>query len=392
VEKGEHIASKTEAETFAGDIRAAINAGTYVRADDRRKTGQASTPDGITLDAFGLTYVDRVSSRRAKNKSWKNDQHTFATMGAFRLPNGQRFGDKTLAAITEDDFEAYVSDRRERGRATSTTNKDIQLIKAAMRWATRKGYLQRNPISGESLVLKRQKNAQRNRRISDEEIDKLLSVSDQNLQLFIVAAFDTCCRLTELYRLLRSDRRGGMITIREDATKVETAARSIPVSPRLAAWLAFVDLDPTGNAYDTDTFQFGELGQPPTDINDRFKTAVLKSQGIAPTWANGVHSREAREALKRIDLLFSDFRHEGAVRKYEAGWLLHEIRDLLGHTSLEQTCTYLNVPKEGLDRAMSKFGTGAKVGQGEAPTRELIAQPLHTRTKNGASREKGEKP
>ena len=56
----------------------------------------------------------------------------------------------------------------------------------------------------------------------------------------------------------------------------------------------------------------------------------------------------------------------------EAGWKLHEIRDLLGHTSLEQACTYLNVKAEGLEEAMARFGTGAKVGQGEAPSRNLL--------------------
>jgi hypothetical protein len=34
-EIGKHIESKTDAETIAGDIRAAINAGTYVRAAER---------------------------------------------------------------------------------------------------------------------------------------------------------------------------------------------------------------------------------------------------------------------------------------------------------------------------------------------------------------------
>ena len=49
----------------------------------------------------------------------------------------------------------------------------------------------------------------------------------------------------------------------------------------------------------------------------------------------------SRRRLAEIDLLFSDFRHEGALRKYRAGWHLNEIQRLLGHRNIQQTSTYL---------------------------------------------------
>ena len=45
---------------------------------------------------------------------------------------------------------------RARGRAASTRNQYVQLVKAAFRWAIKKGYISRNPVSADS-ELKRAK-------------------------------------------------------------------------------------------------------------------------------------------------------------------------------------------------------------------------------------------
>ena len=38
----------------------------------------------------------------------------------------------------------------------------------------------------------------------------------------------------------------------------------------------------------------------------------------------------------------------------EAGWPLHHVQEMLGHASLEQTSTYLNVQRGGLRESMRK--------------------------------------
>jgi hypothetical protein len=45
----------------------------------------------------------------------------------------------------------------------------------------------------------------------------------------------------------------------------------------------------------------------------------------------------------------------------EAGWPLHHIQHMLGHASLEQTSTYLNVEKTGLQDSMRRFGVPAGI-------------------------------
>ena len=101
---------------------------------------------------------------------------------------------------------------RSLGRAASTRNQYVQLLKASFRWATKKGYLTRNPISEDS-ALKRARIAQRNRRQAPDVLDKdgklkepgeerrLLAAAGPRLQNVIIAAIETCCRRGELLSL-----------------------------------------------------------------------------------------------------------------------------------------------------------------------------------------------
>ena len=68
VEAGRRIDSKTDAERLAGDIRAAINAGTYVRAADRRKAGAVAANDVLPIEKLGrrtLREVHEQENRQA---------------------------------------------------------------------------------------------------------------------------------------------------------------------------------------------------------------------------------------------------------------------------------------------------------------------------------------
>ena len=121
--------------------------------------------------------------------------------------------------------------------------------------------------------------------------------------------------------------------------------------------------DPAGKPYPDGDFIFGHGAEVPVDINDRFNTALLKAfPGDAKRdWRNGTHGPAARQRLDAIDLVFGDLRHEGALRRYEDGWLLNELQVLVGHTNLVQTSTYLGVGNVEVLRAMARCGAGAKV-------------------------------
>lgn len=376
-ELGRRLKGRTEAETEATRIRNEINDGTYVRTAERRQHQIARAlvdPGAITLADFSTTYLERVSQARQRNKSWKNDRSQYARVCAFEVSEGAPLGQKALRAISEDDLEAFFATLRAKGRAASTRNQYVQLLTASFRWAVKKGYLTRTPLSEDSL-LKRTKAAQRHRRLVPDVVDehgqlttpgderRLLAVAGARLQGLIIAALETACRRGELLALrwadVDTDRRE--LVIRAETAKDEDR-RVLPITARLVAVLEMAKTDPAGEDYLAEDFVFGELGAQVKDVKRAWLTTVLKAHGHTPQWGPGGRLMPAsRASVKAIDLHFHDLRHEGASRMLEAGWPLHHIQHMLGHASLEQTSTYLNVEKHGLQDSMRRFGVAAGI-------------------------------
>jgi integrase len=97
---------------------------------------------------------------------------------------------------------------------------------------------------------------------------------------------------------------------------------------------------------------FDVLIEKQTDNIKRWETCVLNAH--EPQWRKTGLAAASRAELKAIDLHFHDLRHEGASRLLEAGWPLHHVHEMLGHISIEQTSTYLNVERVGLQASMRK--------------------------------------
>ena len=95
--------NRGDAEKLATDLRAAINAGTFRRADQR----PVPAVGGITLALFAQTYLERVS--KPGKVSWVNDAGMLARLVAHKAIDGRRLGDWPLTAITEDAIEAFYN-------------------------------------------------------------------------------------------------------------------------------------------------------------------------------------------------------------------------------------------------------------------------------------------
>ena len=183
-ELGRHIDNKTEAEKEARNIRSAILAGTFERAADRRAREQREAEEAarrptsgsvVTFDAYIKIYVERASQASGKT-TWKADKWLLGKVAGHLAADGRRLGDMPIAAITEDELEAFHASLVTAGRAASTRNHYVHLIKAAFRWAARKGYITRSPISDDSALV-RSKHAQRARRITPREEAALLKAA-----------------------------------------------------------------------------------------------------------------------------------------------------------------------------------------------------------------------
>jgi integrase len=376
-EAGKHIESKGEAEALADGWRTAIRAGTFRRRAEQ-PVSSPTTPDATTLRAFGSAFIERSGRGTANNKACLSRLVSFRLKGT---AGSATLGDLPLSAITEDAIEMFFAQLRAEGRAASTVNKYVHLTKAMFRWAARKKYLPMN-ILADSDTIKRAKMAQRNRRLAPDHVSPktgallrageeraLLAVAGPHLQRLVIGALETGCRLGELLRLRWSDvdLKGRVLTVRAETTKTRTA-RAVPVSARLAAVLEMARASLIAALPETPdererharvavAFVFGDVvGQRVSSVRKAWDTAVLKAHGHSPVWVGGnALSPECRSKLRTIDLHFHDLRHEAGSRFVEAGWPIHHVRDLLGHASLEQTTTYLNVTQTGLQESMARF-------------------------------------
>ena len=127
-ELGRHISSKTEAEHEATRIKAAILAGTFRRVASVPISDLAGL-SVTTLDQFAAIYLERVSKASGK-ASWKDDEHLLSKVREHRCPGGRRLGEWALASITEDEIEAFCTALQAAGRAASTRNHYVQLVKS----------------------------------------------------------------------------------------------------------------------------------------------------------------------------------------------------------------------------------------------------------------------
>jgi integrase len=371
-ELGQHFDNKTDAEKAANAIRTAIVAGTFERAADRRarEAREAAarvaagfpTTNVVTLDAFAKTYVERSAQASGKT-TWKNDEGMFTRIRDYRTPDGRRLGEWPLADITEDTIEAFFMTLAP--YAVSTRNKYTQLLKASFRWAAKKGYLSRSPISEDSL-LKRGRVAQRRRRFHADEETALLKAAGEldprvgfRLSGLIVAAIETGARKGELLALkfgaVDVKKRTVFIRAEETGAKKTRRPRLLPISTRLEAVLEMAKVDPAGKDYTSEQYVFGQLGARVQDVKKTWETAILKAHQHEPEWAASALSKDSRAHLRAIDLHFHDLRHEAGCRWLEAGVPIHVVQQWLGHTNLAQTSTYLHADEIGSQEWMRRF-------------------------------------
>jgi site-specific recombinase XerD len=275
---------------------------------------------------------------------------------AFPL-SGRPFGQKALAAITDGDLEAFMAHLHADGYTVSSRNKFIQTIKALFRWATKKGYVMRNPAL-DSDALKRGKPAKRTRRLEPRRRGQPAEAREPAPTTADHRGVGDRVSQGELLKLQWRDvsltRR--LITIQTAKAKTKTS-RDIPISARLAGVLEMGKTDPMGKNFEADDYVFGDaLGRPITDIKKAWETCVLKAHGQTPSWdRRNALSPASCQAYRTTNLTFHDLRHEAGSRLLEFGWSLRQVKDMLGHANVSQTDTYLNATKVGLQEAMRRL-------------------------------------
>jgi integrase len=228
------------------------------------------------------------------------------------------FGEIPISGITKSHARKYRDHRNsERKLSIATVNRDLEVLRHVLFWATEEGFIPKNPLSRMKLERERKKKRQV---LSLIEEELLLNASAPHLHELIIAALDSGMRRGEL--LLQDwkdvDFARKLLFVTHSKT-AEGECREIPLTARL----------------------FDLLWQKRQDEGLVF---IYKGRGI--TRIKTAWKAAIRRAGIRY-LRFHDLRHSFNTRLMEAGVMQEVRKALMGHSSGEDvhaTYTHVELP------------------------------------------------
>ena len=208
------------------------------------------------------------------------------------------------------------------------------------------------------------------------------------MQALIIAGIDTAARIGELLALQWREvsLTRNTLTIRRDQKNVEKPPRTIPLTARLAAVLAFRRIGPDDEPHDPAGYVFGnEVGERIGSILTAWENTVLKAHGHAVGRHPVRHglTPEARAAYGAIDLVFRDLRHEAISRWAEAGVPPNLLLEWTGITNLETLSIYINKARAKRAAAAMQQAEAANTASPWASLPARAAAPVAARPRPG---------
>lgn len=311
----------------------------------RLEAGQQPAPGqggGITFDELMVLYLREVSEQKKDPvRDWNSLAHLKPA-----------FSGKLVQEISRADVNAYIQNRKAAEAAASTINSEVGLFSAACNYAQLNWEWEiPNPAEG----LKQQEPEGRVRYLLRKEAARLLWQARRNrgkaphLQDFLLLALHTGMRKRELTKLTwdRVDMDLGLIFLAAEHSK-GIKRRSVPINPK--ARLALLRRIQFNHRYCPDSpYVFARRnGDRMDDPKKSFATA--------------------RDNAGIKDFRIHDLRHTFASWLVMSGVSLYEVRDLLGHTTVEMTERYAHLAPENLRSAVDRISAKPLANAGSEQT------------------------
>lgn len=260
-------------------------------------------------------------------RSWKAPQAFLETLI-------EHFGGKRIREITHDDIEQFKLSRlrlpTKRGtqRTIASVNRELELMRAVMRFASRQGYIYRSPFETGATIISKADEARRERVLTHDEEARLLAACTgrrSHLYALLVCALDTAMRRGELFKLRWRDVDLYAREITITAMNSKTArARKVAMTPRVFAALEAIHQSAPPN---NDLLVFGI-----TDTIKKSFAAACRDAGIT-------------------EFRFHDCRHTAITRMIQAGIAPMEVMKVSGHTQMNTFARYINPNSASVKRA-----------------------------------------
>lgn len=196
--------------------------------------------------------------------------------------------------------------------ASATINRSLGALKRALRLAWEHGL---TPVDHSAEVKRLPEHNARTTTLSMEQVRTLASHASPAVAAAIWIALFTGCRRGEIIALQRADIGRSELTIQAGNTKT-LRTRTVPIIAPLRPWLAHVPL-------------------------------AINAEGVKSGF------RRAREAAGMPEVTFHDLRRSTGTLLIQAGVPLHQVSQLLGHTSTAVTeRVYAHLASDQLRRSM----------------------------------------
>lgn len=349
---GHHIEAKGEAEAIFDKAKTAIREGTF-------ETMGLSSASALRLPDVVKLYTDTYLSQRSGRGQEAILSRFVAKLGA-----------RVFSEIHTLDVDSYLAGLREsellnnhktpRVRSVATINRHTVRLRHLWTWAIERQLADRTPFRDErGKVLIRVQAGEQHREVTmtPEEQPRLLLACDPELRAWTTVALDTGLRHGEQFGRFnrttgRFDPTSGIrvrdvnfvtkkLMVRPEVAKTRKL-RTIPIRTSRgysALWAACHNEH--GKMRPADALIFVTIDEKPI-----------------PAGVPLGRLQSACGRAKTTRLRWHDLRHQFASDLYyRCSVPLQIVQKLLGHASIEQTMTYLNVRDEGIEEAMDRLGS-----------------------------------
>lgn len=295
-----------------------------------------------TLEGLkSLTFAEFLDQEYMPHCKATHTEDTYRTDEGLARILRKHFGGMPLRSITSGDVQRYV-DRlageksRHKGLIRpATINRRRTFVSGVMSEALRRGYVDRNPAKGvENLP----EHNDRLRWLTAKEEEQLLAFCPLYLQRIVRLALYTGMRKGEILRLQWSDVDFDQRLIRVSHTK-NHKTRYIPMNRALTELLREVDHFSGPNGHSPYVFPDPATGERFQDVAKAFEKATRQA-GLA-------------------NVTFHTLRHSFASHLAQRGVPLNNIRELLGHGTMQVTMRYAHLAPNNLRDAVELL-TAAK--------------------------------
>ncbi|MDA2934027.1 tyrosine-type recombinase/integrase [Acidobacteria bacterium AH-259-D05] len=293
-------ANRTQAKDLLARITASVADGTWRKFKEKLKLRDRGS---ISLQEFSVTYMENFVKVRNKNRTYKRKEVSLK-------PLNQSMGRLHLEAITPSHLHNYVRWRKNQGVSNATTNRDITTIKHLLNYAVECGVIESNLVGKFKNLREERKERPR---FTEEQIQKVIDTVRPGCRPLFVFIRETGCRSEEAMSLQRWQiQEGSMLVVFSEDTK-SWKFRYVPLTE--AALEAVNALPPIEGC----PYVFYK-----TKTKDRW-------YGCRKAW------EKARKEAGLVDVQVKDLRRHYAIDLAENGADMHDIQQVLGHSTVATT-------------------------------------------------------